>query len=120
MDELKYSRPAQSQQGAGAGELLTVKLRYKEPGGDVSRPLNVGVPDSAASFRNASADFKFAAAVAEFGMLLRGSRYKGASSFDGALELARASAGADLRGHRTEFVNLVETARRLSPRGASD
>jgi Ca-activated chloride channel family protein len=116
VDELKYKQPEQTQQEVGASELLTVKLRYKEPGGDVSKPLNVGVPDSAASFQNASADFKFAAAVAEFGMLLRGSRYRGQSSFDGALELARASAGADLRGYRTEFVRLVETARGLSPR----
>ncbi|HJQ34505.1 MAG TPA: VWA domain-containing protein [Pyrinomonadaceae bacterium] len=120
VDELKYRQPEQTQQEVGANELLTVKLRYKEPDGDVSKPLNVGVPDSGASFQNASADFKFAAAVAEFGMLLRGSRYRGQSSFDGALELARESAGADLRGYRTEFVGLVETARRLSPHGTSD
>ena len=49
-------------------------------------------------------------------MLLRDSRYKGRSSFDAAAELARASAGADLRGHRAEFVRLVETARSLSAR----
>jgi Ca-activated chloride channel family protein len=120
VDELKYRQPEQTQTDVGASELLTVKLRYKEPGGDVSKPLNVGVPDSGASFQNASADFKFAAAVAEFGMLLRGSRYRGQSSFDGALELARSSAGADLRGYRTEFLGLVETARRLSPHGTSD
>jgi Ca-activated chloride channel family protein len=116
VDELKYSQPAQAPQGAGSGELLTVKLRYKEPDGDVSKPLNVGVVDSRTSFRNASENFKFAAAVAEFGMLLRDSRYKGQSSYDGALELARASAGADLRGYRAEFVHLVETARGLAPR----
>jgi Ca-activated chloride channel family protein len=120
VDELKYQRPAQSRQEVGANELLTVKLRYKEPSGDVSKPLNVGVPDNASSFRNGSADFKFAAAVAEFGLLLRDSRYKGQSSFDAALELARASAGADLRGYRTEFVGLVETAKGLAPRGTSD
>ncbi|MCA1618924.1 MAG: VWA domain-containing protein [Acidobacteria bacterium] len=116
VDELKYSRPAETARGAGAGELLTVKLRYKEPEGGASKPLNVGVPDRQASFRNASENFKFAAAVAEFGMLLRDSRYKGQSTFDGAAELARASAGADLRGHRAEFVRLVETAKTLSSR----
>ena len=117
VDELKYARtPAQAQQGANTSELLTVKLRYKEPDGDASKPLNVGVLDRQASFRNASENFKFAAAVAEFGMLLRDSRYKGQSSFDGAAELARASTGADLRGYRTEFVRLVETARTLSAR----
>jgi Ca-activated chloride channel homolog len=116
VDELKYGRPAGPVQGAGANELLTVKLRYKEPDGDESKPLNVGVLDRQASFRNASENFKFAAAVAEFGLLLRDSRYKGQSSFDGAAELARASAGADLRGYRAEFVRLVETARSLSAR----
>ena len=72
--------------------------------------------DARASFRNASENFKFAAAVAEFGMLLRDSRYKGQSSFDGAAELARAATGADLRGYRAEFVRLVETAKSLSAR----
>jgi Ca-activated chloride channel family protein len=116
VDELKYARPAGPAEGTGAGELLTVKLRYKEPEGGASKPLNVGVPDRQASFRNASENFKFAAAVAQFGMLLRDSRYKGQSSFDGAAELARASTGADLRGYRTEFVRLVETAKALSAR----
>jgi Ca-activated chloride channel family protein len=116
VDELKYSRPAEAAQGANTSELLTVKLRYKEPEGDVSRPLNVGVPDRQASYRNASDNFKFAAAVAEFGLLLRDSRYKGQSSYAGAAELARASAGTDLTGRRAEFVGLVEAARRLAPR----
>jgi Ca-activated chloride channel family protein len=114
VDELKYAQqPAQVEPSAG-GELLTVKLRYKEPDGDVSKPLNVGVVDSHASYRNASENFKFSAAVAEFGMLLRDSRYKGQASYDGALALARESAGADLHGYRTEFVRLVETAKGLS------
>ena len=114
VDELKYARPAEETQGTGSGELMTVKLRYKEPGGDASKPLNVGVPDSRASYANASADFKFAAAVAEFGMLLRGSRYKGQASYNSAAELARVSIGADLQGRRAEFVKLVESARSLS------
>jgi len=116
VDELKYSRPAEVAQGANSSELLTVKLRYKEPEGDVSRPVNVGVPDRQASYRNASDNFKFAAAVAEFGLLLRDSRYKGQSSYAGAAELARASAGADLSGRRAEFVNLVGAARGLAAR----
>jgi Ca-activated chloride channel family protein len=117
VEELKYRQPAQeTSPSAGANELLTVKLRYKEPDGDVSKPLNVGVPDSKTSFRNASENFKFAAAVAEFGMLLRDSRYKGQSSYEAAAELARASSGADPHGYRSEFVRLVETAQSLAPR----
>jgi Ca-activated chloride channel homolog len=116
VDELKYARPSQEPEGTGSGELMTVKLRYKEPDGDVSKPLNVGVVDSKTAYGNASSDFKFAAAVAEFGMLLRGSRYKGQASYGDAAQLARASVGADLQGHRSEFVKLVESARSLSER----
>jgi Ca-activated chloride channel homolog len=116
VDELKYAQPAQPTQAASGNELLTVKLRYKEPDGNESKPLSVGVVDSSASFQNASENFRFAAAVAEFGMLLRDSRYKGQASYDGALQLARASKGADLRGYRAEFVQLVEKAKSLSPR----
>jgi Ca-activated chloride channel homolog len=114
VDSLKYRQPSQEAQGAGAGELLTIKLRYKEPSGGASKLLSVGVVDGGGSYRNASENFKFAASVAEFGMLLRGSRYKGQSSYDSALQLARASTGADLRGYRKEFVGLVERARSLS------
>ena len=114
VDELKYQQPARGAEGAGANELMTIKLRYKEPDAGASKLLSVGVVDSGASYRNASANFKFAASVAEFGMLLRDSRYKGQASYDGALQLARASAGEDLRGYRTEFVHLVERARSLS------
>jgi Ca-activated chloride channel family protein len=114
VDALKYQQPEQAPEGAGAGELMTIKLRYKEPDAGASKLLSVGVVDGGASYRNASANFKFAASVAEFGMLLRDSRYKGQASYDGALQLARASAGEDLRGYRTEFVHLVERARSLS------
>ena len=114
VDALKYQQPEQAPEGAGAGELMTIKLRYKEPDAGASKLLSVGVVDGGGSFRNASANFKFAASVAEFGMLLRDSRYKGQASYDGALQLARASAGEDLRGYRTEFVHLVERARSLS------
>jgi Ca-activated chloride channel family protein len=118
VDELKYAQAPEEPRATGEGELLTVKLRYKEPDGDVSKPLNVGVQDARTAYGNASADFKFAAAVAEFGMLLRDSRYKGQASYDSAAQLARASVGADLQGHRTEFVKLVESARSLSERAS--
>ncbi len=119
-DALKYQRPARPSQDADGGELLTVKLRYKEPDGDESRPLNVGVPDARVAFSQASDDFKFAAAVAEFGMLLRDSKHRGNATYDTALQLARASAGPDPRGHRTEFLGLLEKAKQLSTRVASN
>ncbi|MBA3240791.1 MAG: VWA domain-containing protein, partial [Acidobacteria bacterium] len=124
VDDLKYQQQQQQSSqptgGANAGELLTVKLRYKAPDGVESQPLNVGVVDSKAAYQNASENFKFASAVAEFGMLLRDSRYKAQSSYEGVLQLARASMGADLRGYRSEFVRLVETAQSLSARGMTN
>ena len=114
VDELKYGRQEAPSGEMRGGELMTVKLRYKEPDGEESRLLSVAVADSNASHQNASENLKFSSAVAEFGMLLRGSRYKGAATYDSALRRARAAAGADLRGHRAEFVNLVERAKTLS------
>ena len=114
VDELKYGRQEAPTGEMRGGELMTVKLRYKEPDGEESRLLSVAVADSNASHQNASENLKFSSAVAQFGMLLRGSRYKGDATYDSALRLARASAGADLRGHRAEFVNLVERAKTLS------
>jgi len=124
VDDLKYQQQQQQSSqptgGANAGELLTVKLRYKAPDGDESQLVNVGVVDSGGGYQNASDNFKFASAVAEFGMLLRDSRYKGQSSYEGVLQLARVSMGADLRGYRSEFVRLVETAKSLSARGVTN
>ncbi|MDQ3803764.1 MAG: VWA domain-containing protein [Acidobacteriota bacterium] len=119
VDDLKYQQGAPPSEASEGGELLTVKLRYKEPGGAESKLLSVGVADTRASHRNASQDFKFAAAVAEFGMLLRGSRHKGRATYEGARELAQSSLGEDARGHRAEFVELIETAKGLSGRDSA-
>ena len=93
-----------------------MKLRYKEPDSDESRLLSVAVADSTASSQNASENLKFASAVAQFGMLLRDSRYNGQSSYESALQLARSSAGPDLKGHRAEFIELVEVTQNLAMR----
>lgn len=111
VDKLKYQAPLAPVAGAHSREMMTVKLRYKEPDGDDSRLLSVGVPDASASLQQASENFKFSAAVAAFGMLLRDSKYKGTASYDEVLELARASMGADLHGYRSEFYQLVTSAK---------
>ena len=104
--------------GADGGELLTVRLRYKAPNGVHSRALSRVVPNRVTPAARASDDFRFAAAVAEWGMLLRGSRFRGSASYDAVLARARSARGPDLQGHRAEFVQLVEASRRLGgPRG---
>jgi len=116
LDTLKYQseRPSESVRTTGGGELLTVKLRYKQPQGDTGRLIEVPVRDNDRSYGRASEDFKFAAAVASFGMVLRDSEFKGSSSFDGILELAQESKGRDENGHRSEFIQLVRKAAALA------
>jgi Ca-activated chloride channel family protein len=101
-------------EGGPAGELATVKIRFKPPAGDTSRLSSFPVNDARASFANASVDFKLAASVAEFGMLLRSSKHRGSASWNQVLELARAGQGSsDPNGHRAELLSLAERAARL-------
>ncbi len=107
VDPLKYqtARPAAN---AGKDELLTLKLRYKEPEGSQSRELARVLKATPGA---ASADFRFALAVAEFGLLLRDSEYKGSATYDNAVELASSSLGKDEDGRRAEFLSLVKQVR---------
>ncbi|HVH13019.1 MAG TPA: von Willebrand factor type A domain-containing protein, partial [Longimicrobium sp.] len=116
--DLRYQRPSTEPVGAFAGEMMNVNIRYKRPDEDVSVLLShpVRAPDGR---RRTSDDFRFAAAVAEFGMLLRGSEHRGRSNLDDVLSLARGSLGDDALGHRRAFIGLVEDYRRL-PGGDGD
>jgi Ca-activated chloride channel family protein len=115
VDPLKYQPAAKPAGGKRASkELLTLKLRYKEPDGDTSRLLEFPVTDNDKRFGQASADFQFAASVAGFGMLLRGSEHKGTTTYDAVLEMASASKGADPHGYRAEFLEMVRRAKALT------
>jgi Ca-activated chloride channel family protein len=92
------------------GTLATLRLRYKEPDGEESRLITATAVDGGASAYEASPDLQFAAAVAEFGMLLRESPHKGNASYVDVLQLARVSQGEDLDGLRAQFISLVEMA----------
>ena len=113
--ELKYQEATLSNQ-AQADELLTVKFRYKRPDGNQSIEMVSPLMDSATPLSDTSTNFRFSAAVAEFGLLLRDSTYKGDAGYEQVLELAQGSLGPDVEGYRTEFVNLVETAQLLDNR----
>jgi Ca-activated chloride channel family protein len=119
VDPLKYQQPTQPSEMANSNELMTVKLRYKEPAKNESKLVSVSLADSKAKLSASSENFKFASSVAAFGMLLRDSKYKADASYNKVLELARASTGADPQGYRAEFIQLVETARTLSSQRAS-
>jgi len=111
VDPLKYQRPTQTTtSAAGKDELMTVKLRYKAPDGDQSRLITVAVKNRTTDL---SPNLGFAAAVAEFGMVLRQSEHRGSSTYQDAAALARRFRGADPDGYRAEFVRLVELAKAL-------
>lgn len=112
VDPLKYSVPPENAR-SNSSEMLTVKLRYKKPESDKSELLERAVVDDGKQFANASADFKFAAAVAEFGMLLRDSEFKGSGTLGAVLQWAQEGKSADPNGYRAGFLELVRKAQVL-------
>ena len=112
VEPLKYSVPPENAR-SNSSEMLTVKLRYKKPDGDKNELLERAVVDEGKQFANASADFKFAAAVAEFGMLLRDSEFKGSGTMGAVLQWAQEGKSADTNGYRAGFLELVRKAQLL-------
>ena len=114
VDELKYQKPKKVAVHDEADELLTLKIRYKEPTADVSQLIEVAVGDEGKRFAAASSDFQFAAAVAGFGMLLRDSQHKGTLTYDAVLEIAAQHKGEDLSGYRKELLELIRKAQQIA------
>ncbi len=110
VDALKYqeSKPVS---GEIAQELLTIKLRYKKPDSNKSKLLELSVQNKL--LKNTSDNFRFSTAVAEFGMLLRGSEFIGNTTIGTVLDLARNAKGDDEEGYRSEFIQLVKTVNDL-------
>jgi Ca-activated chloride channel family protein len=115
VDPLKYSSNeiSTSKPSTSSNEMLTVKLRYKKPAGDKSELVERAVTDTDGKFENAPVDLKFAAAVAEFGMILRDSEYRGNGTFAAVLEWAQEGKGSDANGYRAGFIELVRKAQVL-------
>ncbi len=107
--DLKYQDHTTNATARASGELLTVKLRYKQPDGDTSQLIERPVLASAAW--EPTDDFYFSAAVAAFGMILRDSEHRGEATVDQVLALAKDALGDDPGGYRASFVDLVETYR---------
>jgi secreted protein with Ig-like and vWFA domain len=111
VDPLKYQRPIiTATPAARSDELLTMKIRYKEPNQDESNLLEYVARDPGKPFSAASRDFKFAAAVAAFGMWLRDSPYQGRMTFEDIQQWARMGQGYDPYGYRQEFLLLISRA----------
>jgi Ca-activated chloride channel family protein len=115
VDPLKYQKTDVLKNAAPTnGELLTIKFRYKEPTSNQSKLSQAIVKDTPVGFDKTSPDFRFAAAVAETGMVLRDSQFKQGSNFAQAISIAKAARGEDAEGYRAEFIRLVESARLLA------
>ena len=111
VDALKYQQPLQKiATGNFTNELMNIKLRYKQPGGEKSKLVQQPVMDKNASINQASENMRFAAAVAQFGMLLRNSAYKGSSNYKLVTTMAGNALGLDSHGYRNEFLELVKKA----------
>jgi len=119
VDPLKYQKPVdaklKTQNSKPSGELLTVKIRYKAPEGAASQLLEFPLVDRGTAFADASADFKFAAAVAGFGLVLRDSPHKGAATLAAVERWADQGTGSDAGGYRAEFISLVKRAEEILP-----
>lgn len=112
-DDLKY-QDNKKNMPSGTDEIMTVKFRYKNPDGDKSRLITHVIINSRKSlFDNSSDNFRFAAAVAQFGMLLGNSEFRQDASLESARKLASRSLGNDEEGYRKEFISLLNKATRL-------
>ena len=96
--------------GEPSDDLLTVKLRWKQPEGSVSSLKEFPLADRGEAFEEASDDLRFASAVASFGMLLRGSKESGFVTYKKVGQIAGESLGADPGSYRAEFTDLVRKA----------
>jgi Ca-activated chloride channel family protein len=115
VDSLKYQKNiAPLSKSSQTDEILTVKFRYKAPDGDVSKLIEHPVKDKQISIAKTSDNFRFAASVAQFGMLLRNSEFKSNASYSDVLTLARKAKGNDEEGYRSEFIRLAESAQLLA------
>jgi Ca-activated chloride channel family protein len=115
-DSIRRASPLRYQQQRGAtsaarrDELLFVSLRYKLPTSAASRLMRHTVADRR---QRASTEMTFAAAVAGYGMLLRGSKHARSMSLEGVRELAQSSLGSDPDGYRKGFIQLIDETIRI-------
>lgn len=98
---------------ADVDDWMYVKLRYKQPDEDESQLLTQMAGKSNYTM-TPDDDFKFASAVAEFGLLLKDSEYAGEADYDQLIQRAKAAKGADNEGYRAQFIQLAELAALLT------
>ena len=117
VDPLRYQKPAATSGSAKrSDELVFVKFRYKAPDGDQSRLIEQAVLENHKELTATSNDFRWSAAVTEFALILRNSKFKSEANYEQVIELAEGALGTDKDGYRAEFIGLVKRARALDNR----
>nr|WKN38258.1 von Willebrand factor type A domain-containing protein [Tunicatimonas sp. TK19036] len=114
VDNLKYQQQKTERTANRSDEWLTLKLRYKAPNSNTSQLIEQPLTNEVLPLEQTSGNFRFAASVAGFGMLLRDSQYKGDLTYDTVAQLAREAQGKDEEGYRQEFIRLVESCNLLA------
>jgi Ca-activated chloride channel homolog len=120
VDDLKYQRQKIDPDAFRSDEMMTVKFRYKQPDADDSRLIVKPLKETREEFEDASENLRWAASVAEFGMILRDSKFKGSSSYRSVLRTAEEAKGRDRDGYREEFLRLVEKSHDIDRRDHRD
>ncbi|HEU0030538.1 MAG TPA: von Willebrand factor type A domain-containing protein [Kofleriaceae bacterium] len=113
VDDLKYQGKATPSAAAKTGELLTVKIRYKAPSESKSKLLSRAVQNQQVELAKTSIDYRWATAIAGFGMMLRDSQHRGNLSWKQVETLAEGSLGKDAEGYRAEALKLIRIASKL-------
>ncbi len=113
VDALRYQKTKDLSKTSFNDEVMNIKLRYKKPDGDKSTLIEHPLKDENISFNSTSDNFRFASSVAEFGMLLRNSQYKGNANFSSVKQTAQSAMSDDAEGYRKEFIQLIKKASSL-------
>lgn len=112
VDDLKYQKETKAVNNSK--ELFTIKLRYKKPDGNKSQLIERAIVDENVKLANTSDNFRWAAAVAEFGMLLRESEFKGKADYAHCKALAEGAKGKDTNGYRRELIDMIDTMQSIA------
>jgi len=95
--------------------MLTLTLRYELPDRMEPTSQSFAAVDHGLALPQSSPDFRFAAAVADFGLILRNAPHRGTSDLARVIALASAARGQDEDGSRAGFVDLMKRSQTLKP-----
>jgi Ca-activated chloride channel family protein len=109
VDDLKYQKTQITAEAKRSPELMTIKFRYKDPAGGPSKLIVHGLKDNDIPLSRTSDNFRWSAAVASFGMLLRESEFVGDFDYNDVLTLAEGARGEDEKRYRAGFIDMVRS-----------